>query len=70
MVTEEASKRSPENVSQRQREADRCRAEIVSAENLLRAGHPDIEGICLALADRSAELRILGDTRNRNAAGD
>jgi hypothetical protein len=25
----------------------------------LRAGHPDIHGLCLALADWSAELRIL-----------
>jgi hypothetical protein len=25
----------------------------------LRAGYPDVEGLCLALADWSAELRIL-----------
>jgi len=29
----------------------------------LRAGHPDVEGLCLALADWSAELRLL--TRNQ-----
>ena len=58
-MTEEASARSPETASQRQREIDRCRAEIFEAESLLRAGHPDVEGLCLALADWSAELRIL-----------
>jgi hypothetical protein len=31
---------------------------------LLRAGHPDVEGLCLALADWSAVLRLLqGVTR-------
>ena len=25
----------------------------------LRAGHPDVEGLCLALVDWSAELRLL-----------
>jgi hypothetical protein len=38
---------------------DRCRAEIATAESLLRAGHPDVEGLCMALADWSSELRIL-----------
>jgi hypothetical protein len=38
---------------------DRCHAEIASVEALLRAGHPDVEGLCMALADWSAELRIL-----------
>ena len=33
--------------------------EIAEVERLLRAGHPDVEGLCLALADWSAELRIL-----------
>jgi hypothetical protein len=58
-VTEEASARSPETASQRQREIERCRKEIFEAESLLRAGHPDVEGLCLALADWSTELRIL-----------
>ena len=51
--------RSPEPVAQWQREIDRCRAEIAAAEALLLAGHPDVEGLCMALADWSAELRIL-----------
>jgi len=42
---------------------DRCRAEIAAIEALLLAGHPDIEGLCLALSDWSAELRILEDQK-------
>jgi hypothetical protein len=38
---------------------ERCRREIAAIEDQLRAGHPDVEGLCLALADWSAELRIL-----------
>jgi hypothetical protein len=42
-----------------QHEIDRCHAEIAEAKRLLRSGHPDVEGLCLALMDWSAELRIL-----------
>jgi len=38
---------------------DRCRREIAAIEAQLRAGHPDLQGLCLALADWSAELRLL-----------
>jgi hypothetical protein len=38
---------------------ERCRCEIAAIEDQLRAGHPDVEGLCLALADWSAELRII-----------
>ena len=41
------------------REVARCRRELAAAETELRAGHPDVEGLCLALMDWSAELRIL-----------
>ena len=41
------------------REMERCRAEIADAERLLRGGHPDLAGLCMALADWSAELRII-----------
>ena len=58
MGTAEPSVRSPESAS-RLREMARCRAEIAQAELLLRAGHPDVEGLCLMLADWSAELRLL-----------
>jgi hypothetical protein len=39
-------------------EIERCRAEVVAIEAELLAGNPDVEGLCLALADWSAELRI------------
>ena len=38
---------------------DLCRREIVAIEEQLRGGHPDVHGLCLALADWSAELRLL-----------
>lgn len=38
---------------------ERCRSEIAAAEAQIRAGHPDLQGLCLALADWSAELRLL-----------
>ena len=44
MVTVEASPRLPQSVTQWRREVDRCRAEIASAERLLRSGHPDRDG--------------------------
>jgi len=31
----------------------------VAIESEIRAGHPDIAGLCMALADWSAELKIL-----------
>lgn len=52
-----ASPRSP--VNELQRDIERCHIEITEVERLLRSGHPDVEGLCLALADWSAELRIL-----------
>ena len=38
---------------------DRCLREIADARALLLAGHPDVEGLCRALADWSAELRLI-----------
>ena len=38
---------------------DRCRREIAAIEAQLRAGHPDVEGLCRALADWCGELRLL-----------
>ena len=46
-------------------EIDRCHREIAEIEKQLRAGHPDIAGLCLALADWSAELRILRSDRKK-----
>jgi hypothetical protein len=37
----------------------RCRQEIAAIEAEIRAGNPDLQGLCLALADWSAELRLL-----------
>ena len=59
MVTVEASPRLPRSETQWRREVNWCRAEISSAERLLRSGHPDVAGLCLALSDWSTELRIL-----------
>jgi hypothetical protein len=55
------------NDSQWQREIERCRREIAEIEGLLRSGHHDVAGLCLALADWSAELRLLEDEKRRRA---
>lgn len=44
---------------------DRCRREIAEVESLILSGHPDLPGLCLALSDWSAELRILEDEKRR-----
>ena len=51
------------------REIARCRAEIAHVEALLRAGHPDVHGLCLALTDWSQELRILARLANLPSLG-
>jgi len=38
---------------------ERCRREIAAIEALIRAGHPDLEGLCLALSDWCGELRLI-----------
>jgi len=48
----------------RQTEIVRCQREIAAAEAALLAGHPDVPGLCLALSDWSAELRILAQPNN------
>jgi hypothetical protein len=40
-------------------EIERCHREIAAIEAELREGNPDVQGLCLALSDWSAELRIL-----------
>ena len=56
---------------------DRCHAEIAAIEALLLAGHPDVEGLCMALSDWSAELRLVESeqahgsrSRGREASSD
>jgi len=39
-------------------EAERCRREIAEIEALLLPGHPDVEGLCMALSDWWMELLI------------
>ena len=43
-----------------------CRREIAAIEAQLRAGHPDVEGLCRALADWSGELRLLRASQGLN----
>jgi hypothetical protein len=38
---------------------ERCRREIAAIEASIRAGHRDLQGLCLALSDWSAELRLI-----------
>lgn len=40
-------------------EVERCQQEIEELEAHLRAGHPDVEGLCVALRDWHAELQLL-----------
>ena len=44
---------------------ERCRREIAAIEAEILAGNPDLPGLCLALSDWSAELRILQDEERR-----
>ena len=40
-------------------EIERCRREIAAIEALIGAGHPDLQGLCLALSDWWAELQMI-----------
>ncbi len=42
-----------------QAEIARCHRELAAVEAEIRSGNPDLHGLCQALADWSAELRIL-----------
>jgi hypothetical protein len=46
---------------------DRCRREIADIEAEILAGNPDLPGLCLALSDWYAELRILQNEERRQA---
>ncbi len=48
-------------------EIERCHSELVAIEAELRAGNPDVAGLCLALSDWSVELRILQSEKRRRA---
>jgi hypothetical protein len=45
---------------------ERCRREIAAIEAEIRAGNPDLPGLCLALSDWWAELRILQNEAGRH----
>ena len=47
---------------------ERCRREIAAIESEILAGNPELPGLCLALMDWSAELRILQDEQRRRDA--
>jgi hypothetical protein len=44
---------------------ERCRREITAIEAELLAGNPDVQGLCQALSDWWAELRILEAEQRR-----
>ena len=44
---------------------ERCKREIAAIEAEILAGNPDLPGLCLALSDWSAELRILEEEQRR-----
>jgi hypothetical protein len=46
---------------------ERCRREIAAIEAELFAGNPDVAGLCLALSDWWAELRVLQNEQRRRA---
>ncbi len=43
----------------------RCRREIAAIEALIAAGHRDLQGLCLALSDWCAELRLIEKEMDR-----
>jgi hypothetical protein len=46
---------------------ERCRREIEAIEAEILAGNPDLPGLCFALSDWCAELRILHNEVRRQA---
>jgi hypothetical protein len=47
------------------RPMERCRRAIAAFEAEILAGNPDLPGLCLALSDWWAELRILEEEQRR-----
>jgi hypothetical protein len=47
---------------------ERCNQEIATIEAQIRAGHPDLLGLCLGLADWSGELKLLLAAQTKEAA--
>ena len=59
--------RSPPSDCRLAHEIERCRREIAAIEDALASGDPDVLGLCLALTDWSAELRLLQEEERRSA---
>lgn len=59
----EPSQSTLSSVPTRQRDIELCQAVIADIDSLIRAGHTDIQGLLLALADWSAELQCLINQR-------
>ena len=57
--------RSRKSAPRRRHESSAAAAEIADIEAEIRAGHTDLQGLCLALSDWSAELRILQNEQRR-----
>lgn len=47
------------------RDIEHCLHEIAAIEALIRAGHPDVAGLCMALADWCGELRLIEGEREQ-----
>jgi len=45
---------------------EKCDREIEAIEALIRLGHTEVEGLCLALADWSAERRLIRATEDQS----
>lgn len=48
---------------------ERCEMEIREAKDLLRAGHPDVEGLMMAVRDWQYERRLLPQERKDRVEG-
>src|SRR5689334_11746805 len=68
MAMGEDSTKCATSESSLQLEIERCHREITEVERLLLSGHPDVAALCMALADWSAELRILERERERTSS--
>lgn len=68
MATGERSMKSGRNDWRAERE--RCDREIAECLRLLRAGHPDVQGLCRALVDWATERRIIDGTERTGTKTD
>ena len=60
-----ASMRLRKSAPRSRHESNAAVREIADIEAEIRAGHTDLQGLCLALSDWSAELRILQNEQSR-----